>query len=62
MVEIDKLIAKLEKWDTENWYMKDVTLQRGEERMDNLINMIDNWSPLWKKFRYMLYTKQSLDL
>lgn len=61
-MEIDKLITKLEKGGMGNWHMKDVTLQRGEERMDNLINMIDNWSPLWKKSRSMPYTKHSLDI
>lgn len=56
MVELDKLIVTLEKSYMGNWFMKDVALQMSGERLDNLINKIDNWSPL-KISRYMPYTK-----
>lgn len=39
------------------WCMKDMALQRGVEIIDNLINMIGNQSPLWKKSGSMSYTK-----
>ena len=57
LVELDNLITKLENTHMVNWYMKDIALQRCGERMGNLINMIDNWSSLWKKSRSMIYTE-----